>query len=460
MKINDLFAVFETMPDIMERATAPAVLDFVPVLLKKELRNAAGATFLPQIYYVNPDNGEICTIKDGNLTGYAFTDTGGLLGWEWSTGNPVTIRDFITLATNDPALSPLIDMDRYNAIFDDLAGQISFDDLAEPPKIEPAPLKLATTKAGPYTVSKDKLTRYITKLQNNEEVDLVTLDGNAVGITAKAWRRHAKESESLDLTADGSISAAKNVITPSMLPILNALNSIWNQAAENNAAPAFTLTRLYNQIHGIEQHTHIPQSALEELRRALDEMQDIFMKIDATKEITARYKDDTITASDLLRDTWEGSLIAIDKRRVEVGGFVGEGYILLRRPLNYQAIRVSRQIITLPAKSINTPRLNNSLFVASLRDYLFSEVDYMEHDEKRNNRIRYQTIYDYLGITPANYKNVKDKKKKTRDQVKRLLDHMQEIGRIKAYTEYNKRNTIAGIEITLLNAPETGKNAK
>lgn len=460
MKINDLFRVFDTMPDIMERVTGPVVLDFVPVLLKKELRNAAGATFPPQIYYVNPDNGEICILNDGGqLSGYAFTEEGALIGWEWSTGTPVTIRDFITLATNNPALSPLIDMDRYNAIFDDLAGQISFDDLAEPPRVEPAPLKLATTKAGPYTVSKDKLTRVITKLQDNQEVNLKTL-GRTVGITAKAWRRHAKESENLNLTAGGSISAAKNVITPSMLPILNALNSIWNQAIENNAAPAFTLARLYNQIHGIEQHTHIPQSALEELRRTLEEMQDIFMKVDATKEITARYKNDPATAADFLRDTWEGSLVAIDKRRIEVGGFVGEGYILLRRPLNYQAAQVSRQIITLPAKAINTPRLSNSLFVASLRDYLFSEVAYMEQDKKRNRKISYLTIYDYLGITPERYKNVKDKKKKTRDQAKKLLDHMQKIGRIEAYTEYNNRNTIAGIEITLPNAPETAKKAK
>lgn len=449
MKIDDLLRALEAMPEVIERASGPIMLDFIPVTLKKELHNDAGAIFKPQTYFVNPDNGAIYALESGNLTGYAITDAGELIGFEWSTGRPVTLYDIMTLAANDETLAPLVDITLYNSFFDDLAGQISFDDLANPPSIEPAPLKMTTTAAHAYTLGKDKLNRIITKLHDNEEVNLATLSGRTVGITAKAWRRHAGGSESLNLTGAGTITAAKSVITPSMLPVLNALNSIWNHAAENRIAPAFTLASLYNQIHGIEEYTHIQESALEELRQTLDEMTDIFMKVDATKEITARFKNDPITAADILRDTWEGALIALDKRKIEIGGFVGEGYILLRRPLNYQAAQVTRQVITIPAREINTPKINNSLFVASLRDYLLSEVDYMANDRRRSNKINYNSVYEYLGITAENYKNVKDKRAKTRTQVKKLLEQMQENGRIKSYTEYSQGRGLAGVLIEL-----------
>lgn len=447
MTINDYLKPLEAMPQILERLPGPVMLDYIPVQLKKELHNDAGAVFVPGIYLVNPENGEVYTEEDGHTIGYAFTDGGQIIGFEWSTGRPVTIRDFMTLAVNDAALLPFIDLALYNEYADELAGQVSFDELTAP-SAEPAPIKLTTTKASAYTIGKDKLNALITTMHAGEELELKTLKGGIVGITAKAWRRHGA-AEELDIAKDGTLNTSQSVIKPSMLPILNALNSIWNQAQATHTAPAFTLASLYNQIYGTDATTQKKPETLEALRRALEDMSDIYLKVDATKEITARYKHDPDAARDILRDIWEGQLIAIDKRRIEVRGEVGEGYIMLRRPLNYQAAQITKQVITIPAREIRTPLLNNSLDTASLRDYLFSQLDYMASDRRRSNRISYATIYDYMNITPENYKNVKDKRAKTRAQVKKLLEHMKNNGRIIAYTEYTKANRLEGVEVQI-----------
>ena len=431
----------DAMPEIIEIVAKPIVLDFITILLKKPITNDAGAVFQPGNYFINPKDGTLYTLKDNELSGF-----------EWNDGRQVTVGDIVQIAANDEALAAFIDWARYNAFYDTLVGQLSFEDMAQAVTEEEPPLKLTITRPADYTIPIDKLNKSIITLQQNVETPLITLKGRTVGITARVYRRNSPSMEDITLSNDGEIcNTTGTIIKPYMLPILNACYSIWNRAKAEHIAPAFTDKTLYRQIYGIEETTYIKDAALNEINDILAEMADIYMIVDAQKEVSARIKDKDV-ANDILRDGWNGLLLPLDKRKIEVGGYVGEGYIMLRQPLNFRAAEVTRQVITLPPAVINTSkRLNNSLFTASIRDYLIREITYMEEDKRRSNKISYLSIYEYCGVTPENYKNVKDKRAKTRAQIKKLLDHFKDNGRITQYEEYFSKNgrQLAGVSLTL-----------
>ena len=133
----------------------------------------------------------------------------------------------------------------------------------------------------------------------------------------------------------------------------------------------------------------------------------------------------------------------------QINGQVVECFKFLDEPPLYTYASKKKQIsrcdINILAVDLNMTPEN-----ITIRDYLLEQVTtFKSKKSKLLNVIRYDTLYEYLGITAPNNTALRDKKRDIRSKVRTILNTWTRVGFIKGYEEQGERNAIAKVQILL-----------
>lgn len=165
-----------------------------------------------------------------------------------------------------------------------------------------------------------------------------------------------------------------------------------------------------------------------DIENSLEKQRRIDMIIDARAEFQVRKTELRGSNAGLIRD----AVLNYRIRPVRINNnTVVNGYEFLSMPAIYFYSNAIGQMLSAPPKLLDTST-HSSVTKPRLvaRDYLLRRIQVMKHDiKKHSSRIRYESIYEEVGMLNAN----KIQKKRLRDYCEKVLNQWIEEGFIKGY---------------------------
>ncbi|MCL2355467.1 MAG: hypothetical protein FWC68_06410, partial [Oscillospiraceae bacterium] len=225
-----------------------------------------------------------------------------------------------------------------------------------------------------------------------------------------------------------------------------------------------TPAMVWRAMNGLTGSETVSDKPTKEVIESIDKCREILVKIDYIQE-SEMYGRDIAEATK--KGYIEGYLLACDKVALSVGGHMVEGYIMLRKPITYSYAQVSRQIVNVPVKLLNTKKSNrNNNDMMILRGQLLRRVEQIKHQNSKvsknkgevNNKISYYSdkknkenigIFELLQVTEANYTEAMYKKRKStiRKQTEAILRDWVEQGYIKGFEMYKVGKVHKGVKV-------------
>lgn len=164
--------------------------------------------------------------------------------------------------------------------------------------------------------------------------------------------------------------------------------------------------------------------------------------IDATEEINKR----NISGS----ATYDTNLLHAERVRRNLNGTITEAYHIIKTPVLYEYANSKGQIANPPTKALAAP-LNNNADNIALKAYLFSRV-WAIKGGYQENRIAYKSMYEAVWAGEASSKT-RMQTSRLRAAASKILEHWTKPAsgnlRIKAFKEYKRGNTSAGVQIDI-----------
>ena len=190
------------------------------------------------------------------------------------------------------------------------------------------------------------------------------------------------------------------------------------------------------------QRAKISNEAREKILRSIDKMRYTEIEIDAAEEVQVGWNK---------KATYKGALIPSE--RVEVVKLNGQETVdsihLFRNPPLYDYANNKNQIDRVDIKMLNAP-VSNTPENIELKGYLMRQISIMKNPHSNLKAvIRYDTLFEYLGIEAPNKDALKHKQKEIRDKTKKFLDFWLKEGFIKNYSEEKEGRVIAKIKIEI-----------
>lgn len=233
----------------------------------------------------------------------------------------------------------------------------------------------------------------------------------------------------------------KNIDLPSNFTaydrtVLNACVSLFEAGNE-----CYTPDTIYRCMNGLTDSEMPSPQQKGAITKSIDKMRRLYCKLDYTNEAKARKKNTTECYI-------EDYILSSTKITLKAGGNEVQGYKFNSKPILYQYAQISKQIISVPAKLLNTKSaLNSTDDVIIIREYLIRAIEDMKN-RKRNNKITYDGIYEEIGLDIKNKnKSFQKKTEKLRPSIKKILDYWNAEKYIKDYKEYKEGRAFKGIEI-------------
>ena len=196
-----------------------------------------------------------------------------------------------------------------------------------------------------------------------------------------------------------------------------------------------------NKEYGDGSRKSLTVNGRQEVLTSLTKMMETSIKIDARKEGRAFNGNEY---------QYSGKLLPLDfVKEVSLNNNPAKDcFHFLRCPplLEYSRLRKQLTSADIALLGILTNRREHIL----LKGYLLSELLWMKYSKKRRPIIRYDTLWEYLGLNlSANNDDVIHKRKNMRDNVKKCLNYWINIKFIKGYTEDKERNLFSKISVLL-----------
>lgn len=222
--------------------------------------------------------------------------------------------------------------------------------------------------------------------------------------------------------------------TPYDRAVHNAVVSI-REAGNVN----FTPNQVYRCMNGLSEGEYVSPQAIGSITRSIDKTRRILVKINYSNEAKAWRKDiDNCIVEDYI--------LSAKKVILEAGGNEVIGYRIHSKPILYEYAQVTGQVLTIPNSLLNTKGiLNSTPEVAVITEYLIRRIEVMKskNNKSQSNKILLTTIYEEIEIMDP----TKEKAKKIRDTITKLLDNFQDKKYIKSYEFYKEGRAFKGIEI-------------
>lgn len=196
----------------------------------------------------------------------------------------------------------------------------------------------------------------------------------------------------------------------------------------------FTADMVYRAMNGLTDKEKVSPQARGAVTKSLDKAMSIRLFINYTN-VPSTYKRGKNT--EIIVDS---QLLAADRLRAKAGGYEVTVYKFLRKPLLYEYNQMTGQILKIPNELLKTKSIKSTEDVIIIKSYLLRHIEAIRKN-RRNNHIRYNAIYEELGIEDPEDRAFKDRLYRIRSNIKKLLNEWTEKDYIKGYEEYDKRGS-------------------
>lgn len=305
--------------------------------------------------------------------------------------------------------------------------------------------KIKPVTAQKHYMQISKISDLITKdLINQGETDL---------IVAKKTKQRDEVIITVDLTYQSDDLSISNKFTGYDGSVHNALCSVW-QAGNK----VITAAQVYRNMNGLSTKKQVPAETIKKITNSINKSRFIEAKIDCTEQVKICQGLEKINKAKISENILNARVITI-----ESGGHEIEAFEIIKAPILYEYNQATGQIISIDTKLLNIPTIDNTEESQVLKMYLIKRIETMKNPKRNRlgiNKIKYETMLEEIGFTFTDAEQLKQKKKRLRLKVKKILEHCKEKNLIIGFSEYKIGRNFEGVEIEYKNLSKTVKKTK
>ena len=195
-------------------------------------------------------------------------------------------------------------------------------------------------------------------------------------------------------------------------------------------------------IHSTGTETPSPQT-LGAVTRSLDKGRFVRVQIDCTQELLRRNA--SLNGEQITGGKVDTYLLPLEKIEVMAGGKKVTAYKILKTPVLYDYARLTKQVLTVPAKLLDVPNASNTEQRISIKGYLLRRITVMKGKTAQSNRILFEKIWDAAGKPDPSPKEAQ----RIREYTFTVLDYWKKERYIKGYKAVKEGKTYTAVEIQL-----------
>ena len=195
-------------------------------------------------------------------------------------------------------------------------------------------------------------------------------------------------------------------------------------------------------IHSTGTETPSPQT-LGAVTRSLDKGRFVRVQIDCTQELLRRKA--SLNGEQITGGKVDTYLLPLEKIEVMAGGKKVTAYKILKTPVLYDYARLTKQVLTVPAKLLDVPNASNTEQRISIKGYLLRRITVMKGKTQQSNRILFEKIWDAAGKPDPSPKEAQ----RIREYTFTVLDYWKKERYIKGYKAIKEKKTYTAVEIQL-----------
>ena len=195
-------------------------------------------------------------------------------------------------------------------------------------------------------------------------------------------------------------------------------------------------------IHSTGTETPSPQT-LGAVTRSLDKGRFVRVQIDCTQELLRRKA--SLNGEQITGGKVDTYLLPLEKIEVMAGGKKVTAYKILKTPVLYDYAKLTKQVLTVPAKLLDVPNASNTEQRISIKGYLLRRITVMKGKTAQSNRILFEKIWDAAGKPDPSPKEAQ----RIREYTFTVLDYWKKERYIKGYKAIKEGKTYTAVEIQL-----------
>lgn len=297
-------------------------------------------------------------------------------------------------------------------------------------------IKTTTRKAKDFTSGTTKLESKVFSPKDNPAF-------YGIATEAQIWVGNNRKNELLTIASiDFNEMKKKGVsiptekwLTPFDREILSAASSLYEAGNEY-----ITPKMIFQALSGNKKDLDITPAIRNEIIHSIDKLMSTTIEINASAEAQAGWRQEA---------EYKGPLLPcerVTKKNIRVNGQeVADCIHLFRNSPLYDYAKGINQISRVNIGMLNAP-VNNTQENITLKGYLLRQITSMKSPHSKIKPvIRYDTIFEYLGIENSDTKT----KKRVRDRTKEILNFWVNEGLITGFKEEKEGKTFARINIKL-----------
>ena len=127
------------------------------------------------------------------------------------------------------------------------------------------------------------------------------------------------------------------------------------------------------------------------------------------------------------------------------GGQKVTAYKIVKTPVLYDYARLTKQVLTVPAKLLDVPNASNTEQRISIKGYLLRRITVMKGKTAQSNRILFAKICEAAGKPDASPKEAQ----RIREYTFTVLDYWKKEKFIKGYKAIKEKKAYTAVEIQL-----------
>ena len=195
-------------------------------------------------------------------------------------------------------------------------------------------------------------------------------------------------------------------------------------------------------IHSTGTETPSPQT-LGAVTRSLDKSRFVRVQIDCTQELLRRNA--SLNGEQITGGKVDTYLLPLEKIEVMAGGKKVTAYKIIKTPVLYDYAKLTKQVLTVPAKLLDVPNASNTEQRISIKGYLLRRITVMKGKTQQSNRILFEKIWDAAGKPDPSPKEAQ----RIREYTFTVLDYWKKERYIKGYKAIKEGKAYTAVEIQL-----------
>ena len=222
--------------------------------------------------------------------------------------------------------------------------------------------------------------------------------------------------------------------------VADAVTSLYEYGDPSHIITPATVYRA--MIHSTGTETPSPQT-LGAVTRSLDKSRFVRVQIDCTQELLRRNA--SLNGEQITGGKVDTYLLPLEKIEVMAGGKRVTAYKIIKTPVLYDYARLTKQVLTVPAKLLDVPNASNTEQRISIKGYLLRRITVMKGKTAQSNRILFEKIWDAAGKPDPSPKEAQ----RIREYTFTVLDYWKKERYIKGYKAIKEGKTYTAVEIQL-----------